>query len=68
MGIGLAAGLLLATLGANTIRAFLFRVQPLDWVTLGMVAALILLVSIAVSLRAALRVARVDLAAVLRAE
>jgi putative ABC transport system permease protein len=68
VGVGLVAGLLLAWLGASTIRAFLFRVQPLDPVTLGLVAAVILLVAIGVSLRPALRAGRVNLAAVLRAE
>jgi ABC-type antimicrobial peptide transport system permease subunit len=68
VGLGLAAGLLLAWLGANTIRAFLFRIQPLDPITLGMVAAIILLVSLGVSVRPALRAARVDLAEVLRSE
>ena len=30
VGVGLGAGLLLSYLGANVIRAFLFRIQPLD--------------------------------------
>jgi putative ABC transport system permease protein len=68
VGIGLGAGLLLSCLGANVVRAFLFRVQPLDPATLGGVAALILLLAISVSTRPALRAARVDLAGVLRAE
>lgn len=68
IGIGLIVGLGLAWLGANTIRAFLFQVQPVDPVTLGGVAALILVLTMAVSLRAALRVSRVDLAYVLRNE
>ena len=68
VGLGLGAGLLLSYLGANVIRAFLFRVQPLDPATLGAVAALILLLAIAVSMRPALRAARVDLAEVLRSE
>jgi len=66
VGIGIMAGLALAWLGANMIRAFLFRVQPLDPTVLLTVAGLILLLTMAVSLRAALRVARVDLAQVLR--
>ena len=37
VGIGLGVGLLLSYLGANVIRAFLFRVQPLDPATLGVV-------------------------------
>jgi putative ABC transport system permease protein len=68
VGIGLCAGLLLSWLGANTIRAFLFRIQPLDPVTLGVVAVVLLLVSIGVSMRPALRAARVDLSRVLRSE
>ena len=68
VGIGLTAGLLLTWLGASTVGAFLFQVQPLDPVTLGMVAGLILIVAIAVSVRPAIRAGRVDLAAVLRAE
>jgi putative ABC transport system permease protein len=68
VGLGLGAGLLLSYLGANVIRAFLFRVQPLDPATLGAVATLILLLAIAVSMRPALRAARVDLAEVLRSE
>jgi predicted permease len=66
--VGLGVGLLLSYLGANVIRAFLFRVQPLDPATLAAVATLILLVGIAVSIRPALRAARVDLAEVLRSE
>ena len=68
VGIGLGAGVLLAWLGAGTMRAFLFRVQPLDAATLASVAAIILLISSAVSVRPALRAARVDLADVLRSE
>jgi putative ABC transport system permease protein len=68
VGIGLGAGLLLSYLGANVIRAFLFRIQPLDPVTLGAVGILILLLAIAVSMRPALRAARVDLAEVLRSD
>ena len=68
VGIGLAAGLLIAWIGAGTMRALLFRVQPLDPLTLAPTAALILAFAIVVSLRPALRAARVDLASVLRAE
>jgi ABC-type antimicrobial peptide transport system permease subunit len=68
VGIGLGVGLLLSYLGANVIRAFLFRVQPLDPATLGAVAALILLLAAATSLRPAFRAARADLAQVLRSE
>jgi predicted permease len=68
VGFGLLAGSLLSWIGANTIRAFLFRIQPLDPITLGFAAAVLLLVSIGVSLRPALRAAHVDLAQVLRSE
>jgi putative ABC transport system permease protein len=68
VGIGIGAGLGAAWLGANTIRSFLFQIRPLDPVTLGSVAALILLLALTVSLRAALRAARVDLSSVLKAE
>lgn len=66
VGVGQVAGLGLAWLGASTIRAFLFKVQPLDPVTLSAVAVLILALALAVSLEPALRAARVDLARVLR--
>ena len=65
---GIAAGLALAWLGTTTIRSFLFQVEPFDPLTIGAVATSILVLALAVSLRAALRVARVDLAHVLRNE
>lgn len=68
VGIGLAAGLALSWMGASTIRAFLFRVEPLDPATLATVGAAILVVTLAVSLKPALRAARVDLSQVLREE
>jgi len=68
VGIGLAGGLLLSWVGAETIRAFLYHVEPFDNVTLVSVGGLILLLALAVSLRPALRAARVDLASVLRAD
>jgi hypothetical protein len=63
---GLIVGLGLAWLGAETIRAFLFQVQPLDVVTLAGVAALILALALAVSLRPAINATRVDLAKLLK--
>jgi putative ABC transport system permease protein len=68
VGVGLLVGLALAWMGASTIRAFLFKVQPLDPATLASVAATILLLALAVSLRPAWRAARVDLGAVLKEE
>jgi putative ABC transport system permease protein len=66
VGIGLAAGMALAWAGAGTIRAFLFQVRPMDVATLTGVGTGILLLAAAVSLRPALRAARVDLASVLK--
>ncbi len=66
VGAGLAIGLFLAWLGASTIRSFLFKVQPLDGLTLALVAALIAGIALAVSLKPALRAARVDVSAMLR--
>jgi predicted permease len=68
VAIGLASGLLLSYLGAGVIGAFLFRTPALDPVTLGIVATLILLLAVAVSMRPALRAARLDLTEVLRSE
>jgi ABC-type antimicrobial peptide transport system permease subunit len=66
VGLGLVVGFGIAWLGANTIRALLFHVQPFDPVTLIGVCGLILAMAIAVSLRPALRAARVHLGQVLR--
>lgn len=68
VAIGLAIGLGLVWAGANTIRAFLFGVQPLDVATLSATAALILLLAVIMSLRPAMRAARVDLGTILRGD
>jgi hypothetical protein len=68
VGAGLVAGLLLVWNTASTIRYLLFRVQPLDPVTLGIICALILTLATVVSLRPAWRVSRVDISRVLRDE
>jgi predicted permease len=65
---GLAAGLALALLGADTLRSFLFQVQPLDPLTLGIVAVAMSAVSLAAVCRPVLRVARLEVARVLRQE
>jgi putative ABC transport system permease protein len=65
-GIGVIAGLFVSWAGAGSIRAFLFKVQPLDPITLSAVAAAILLLALAASVKPALRAARVDVAALLR--
>jgi ABC-type antimicrobial peptide transport system permease subunit len=66
VGGGLIVGLILASSGASTIRAFLFEVQPFDPVTLLAAAFAILTLAFAVSLGPALYAARVDLGRVLR--
>jgi ABC-type antimicrobial peptide transport system permease subunit len=66
VGAGLAAGLLLVWIGAGSIRAFLYRVEPLDVVTLIGVSTTILLLTLAVTLRPAIAAARVDLVGILR--
>jgi putative ABC transport system permease protein len=68
VGVGLTAGLFLVWLGASTIRSFLFQVKPLDPMTLGIVALSILVLAVVVTLRSAIRMSRVDLAGVLKAE
>jgi ABC-type antimicrobial peptide transport system permease subunit len=67
-GAGVLGGLLLAWFGANTIRAFLFRVEPLSPRSVGGVALAILTLALLVSLRPAIHAARVNLAQVLRDE
>jgi putative ABC transport system permease protein len=66
IGAGLLGGLLLAWLGAGTIRALLFRVAPLDPISIGGAATLVLTLALVVSVRPALRAAHVDLARVLK--
>jgi predicted permease len=68
VGIGIVAGLGLTWLGAGTIRAFLYQVQPLDVTTLASVSAAILVLTLAVSMKPAIRTSRRDLARVLREE
>jgi putative ABC transport system permease protein len=66
VGAGLLAGFGLASLGASTIRALLFQITPFDRTTLVSVAVLIFVLALAVSVRPALRAARVDLSGVLK--
>jgi len=68
VGIGLAAGLALALLGARTIRALLYQVAPLDPIVLAATASLILGFALLVSLRPALEASRLDLTRSLREE
>lgn len=66
VGAGLLLGFAFSWLGAGTIRAFLFQVEPFDPLVTGSVAALIVVLAVVVTLRPALSAARVDLAQVLR--
>jgi predicted lysophospholipase L1 biosynthesis ABC-type transport system permease subunit len=66
VGLGIATGLLMAWLGSGAIRALLFGIEPMDWVTLTSVAGLTFLLALAVSLKPALAAARVDAASTLR--
>jgi hypothetical protein len=68
VGIGLVAGLVLATLGARLIRSLLYQVEPLDPLVLATVAAGIFGLALLVSLRPALEATRVDLSRSLREE
>jgi predicted permease len=68
VGAGLAAGLVLTWLARGIVRAFLFRVEPLDPLTLITVTGTILALSLIVTLRPALAVARVDLTQLMRHE
>lgn len=67
VGVGLLVGFFLSWLGADTIRAFLFQVEPFDPLVTGGVAVTILVLALAVSLRPAFAATRLDLARVLRA-
>ncbi|HVJ30206.1 MAG TPA: FtsX-like permease family protein, partial [Gammaproteobacteria bacterium] len=68
VGIGLTAGLALAVAGARLIRSLLYRIEPLDPLTLVTTAAVIFGFALLVSLRPALEATRVDLTRSLREE
>src|SRR5690606_40506420 len=68
VGIGLAAGIVLALLGARTIRALLYQVEPLDPTVLVTTAGIILGLAPLVSLRPAREATRLDLTRSLREE
>jgi putative ABC transport system permease protein len=67
VGIGLLVGLVVASLATNVVRAFLFQVEPLDPAALTIAALAILSMGLLISLKPALRAARVDLTSTLRA-
>jgi putative ABC transport system permease protein len=66
--IGAAAGLAIATLATQWLRALLFEVQPLDPAVFGLVAGALLLIVIAATYLPARVAAATDPSAVLRAE
>jgi len=68
VGFGLIVGVVAIWFGATSIHAFLFRVEPLDPLTLASVAILLILLAVAASLKSALATARVDLSRALRDE
>ena len=63
---GAITGLIVVWLGAGTIRAFLFAIEPLDATTLAAVPMGLIAVAVAVGLGPAIRAGRADLAQVLR--
>lgn len=68
VGLGVVVGLSVAWLEANTIRAFLFRVHPMDPATLVSTTTVIVVLAVAITLRPALAAGRVDLARLIREE
>jgi hypothetical protein len=68
VGTGLLLGFFLSWLGADTIRAFLFQVEPFDPLVTGGVAVTIVVLALVVSLRPAFAATRLDLARVLRSD
>jgi ABC-type antimicrobial peptide transport system permease subunit len=68
VGTGLLLGYFLAWLGADTIRAFLFQVEPFDPLVTGGVAVTIMVLTLAVGLRPAFVATRLDVARVLRGD
>jgi len=68
VGIGTAAGWLIAFLSTRLLESMLFNISPADPVTFGAVALLFLAVSVAATLRPALRASSVDPVNALRYE
>lgn len=66
VAIGLVVGLAAAYAVSNAVRSFLFQVQPLDGVVIATAMGAIVVIALLVSLRPALRLARVDVATALR--
>ncbi len=68
IGVGLAAGLVLALGGASAIRSYLFGVEPRDGTTLAVACALVVAAALLAAYLPARRAPRVDPIAALRAE
>lgn len=68
VGVGLAAGLVLALAAASVIRSYLFRVEPRDSATLAAACALVVAAALLAAYIPARRATRVDPIAALRAE
>lgn len=64
--VGIAAGVGASVAGARLVRAFVFQVEPLDPLRVAAVAGALLVIAVVVSMRPALRAARVDVARTLR--
>lgn len=68
VGVGIAAGLLIALLAASRIESMLYEVSPRDPVTLGIVALTMLLVGVVAAAVPATRATRADPSEALRAD
>ncbi len=68
VGVGLAAGLVLALGAASAIRSYLFRVEPRDSATLAVACALVVAAALLAAYLPARRAPRVDPITALRAE
>jgi ABC-type antimicrobial peptide transport system permease subunit len=68
VGIGVVAGLAGALAGSHLLRSMLFRVSPIDPLTLAGVCVLLLMVATVAAYLPARRAARIDPVEALRAE
>jgi putative ABC transport system permease protein len=66
VGLGIVGGLGLTWLAASTVEALLYQTEPFDLMSLSTAVAGVLVLALLVSVRPALRAARVDVAALLR--
>jgi len=68
LGIGLAAGLVLAFAAGRAMRSMIYGVEPLDWLSLSAAIAILGVAGCAAALLPVRRATRIDPAVVLRAE